>query len=95
MKLAPWLLAAALTAPSSSIAASGDAAFARGDFDAALKAYTMAVASSPDDFDTVLGLGTIDLYRGDVTAASLLNESASARPERPARAEPHARLETH
>jgi hypothetical protein len=69
VKLAPLLLAAVLTAPSSSIAASGNAAFARGDFDAALKAYTAAVASSPDDFDAELGLGTIDLYRGDVAAA--------------------------
>jgi hypothetical protein len=69
MNLASWLLAAALTAPSSSIAASGDAAFARGDFDAALKAYTAAVASSPDDFEAVLGLGTIDLYRGKAAAA--------------------------
>jgi predicted aspartyl protease len=69
MNLTPWLLAAAMTAPSSSISASGDSAFARGDFDAALKAYSAAVATSPGDFDAVLGLGTVDLYRGDLAAA--------------------------
>jgi Aspartyl protease/Tetratricopeptide repeat len=84
MKLAPWLLAAALTAPSGSTAASGDAAFARGDFDAALKAYTAAVASSPDDFDVVLGLGTIDLYRGDIAAAGVyLSKALQLEPNDP------------
>ncbi len=69
MNLAPWLLAAALMARSSSPPDSGDSAFARGDFDAAFRQYSAAVAASPDDFDGLLGLGTIDLYRGDLVAA--------------------------
>ncbi|MBV8197782.1 MAG: aspartyl protease family protein [Candidatus Eremiobacteraeota bacterium] len=71
MNLAPWLLAATLTAQTNAPAATGDAAFARGDFDAAFRAYSAAVIVAPNDFGAVLGLGTMDLYRGDLAAAQL------------------------
>src|SRR5579871_2979733 len=69
MNVASWLLAAAVIAQSSSPSASGDSAFARGDFTEAFRQYSAAVAASPGDFDALLGLGTIDLYRGDLVAA--------------------------
>ncbi|MBV9027048.1 MAG: aspartyl protease family protein [Candidatus Eremiobacteraeota bacterium] len=77
MNLAPWLLAAALTAQASAPSDSGDAAFARGDFDAAFRGYTAAVAAAPGNFDALLGLGTIDLYRGDLAAAQNYLSKAS------------------
>jgi tetratricopeptide (TPR) repeat protein len=92
MNLAPWLLAAALTAQSSSPSASGDSAFARGDFNEAFREYSAAVAASPGDFDALLGLGTIDLYRGDLVAAqvyiarALQINSSDARAQRRMRA---------
>lgn len=81
MNLASWLLAAALIAQASAPSAAGDAAFARGDFDTAFGAYTAAVAAAPRNFDTLLGLGTIDLYRGDLAAAqTYLNEASQLNP---------------
>ncbi len=67
MNVAPWLLVAVVAAQTSSLSASGDSAFARGDFDAAFRAYS--AATSAENFDALLGLGTIDLYRGDLASA--------------------------
>jgi len=69
MNLAPWLVAVAAATQLSSPSPSGDSAFTRGDFTAAFQSYSAAVAASPRDFDALLGLGTVDLYRGDLPAA--------------------------
>ena len=47
----------------------GDAAFRRGDFDTAFESYAAEVASDPTNAAALLGLGTIELYRNDVTDA--------------------------
>ncbi|MBV9233646.1 MAG: hypothetical protein JO030_06360, partial [Candidatus Eremiobacteraeota bacterium] len=81
MNGATWLLTAALVAQANVASGAGDAAFARGDFDAAFRAYSAAVAASPRDFDALLGLGTMDLYRGDLAQAHLyLTEALQVNP---------------
>ncbi len=61
----------------------GDLAFARGDFDAAQRAYSAAVASSPDA-GSLLGLGTTELYRDDLRGArEHLTEAARLDPANP------------
>jgi predicted aspartyl protease len=61
----------------------GDLAFAHGDFDAALRAYSAAVASSPNA-GSLLGLGTMELYRDDLrNSREHLTEAARLDPANP------------
>lgn len=72
MLVTSLVLAAAVTV------SAGDAAFARGDFDAALAAYERRLATTPHDGDALLGRGTLELYRGDLDAARLDLQHAQA-----------------
>jgi len=59
----------------------GDAAYHRGDFDAAQSAYATALAADPNDANALLGLGTIDLYSGKLDEArTYLGEAARRDP---------------
>ncbi len=46
-----------------------DQLFSSGDFDGAAAAYALTLARSPDDAAARLGLGAVQLYRNDLTAA--------------------------
>jgi predicted aspartyl protease len=47
----------------------GDLAFKQGDFVAAIDDYAAQVAANPNDAAALLGLGTMELYRNDLTNA--------------------------
>lgn len=63
------MLTADIAAAQTSTPVSGDAAFAAGNFDAAATAYSVTLATNPNDADAELGIGTVELYRNHVTTA--------------------------
>ncbi len=83
MKWTVWATALILLGASPEPSA-GDLAFQHGDFEAAQRAYASAVAASPDA-GSLLGLGTIELYRDDLRSARQhLSEAARLDPGNPA-----------
>lgn len=82
MMLMAFIFAAVAVAPATPSA--GDVAFQRGDFAAALSAYTDQLASQPNDAAALLGLGTVQLYRNDLTdATKYLTEARRLDPQNP------------
>lgn len=63
------LILAAVTASAALPSTPGDTAFQGGDFAAALHDYAAQVVNNPDDAAALLGLGTVELYCNDLTAA--------------------------
>ncbi|MBV8639627.1 MAG: aspartyl protease family protein [Candidatus Eremiobacteraeota bacterium] len=87
MNVLPYALTAMLLAQATPAATPGDVAFSKGNFDAAYAAYAMQAAAAPNDEDAMLGLGTLELYRGDLSDARVhLMKAAQLDPrdERPA-----------
>lgn len=63
------LLSSTAVTAQANAASPADAALAAGNFDSAATAYAAALARNPNDAAAELGLGTIELYRNDLSAA--------------------------
>lgn len=77
MNVSALVFIAALLAQAAPPPTPGDAAFARGDFDAAFAAYSATLSAQPGDVDATIGIGTIDLYRNDLSDARIYLERAA------------------
>jgi hypothetical protein len=66
MNALPYALTALLLAQAAPVATPADVAFSKGDFEKAYAAYATAASAAPNDEDAMLGLGTLELYRGDL-----------------------------